>query len=78
MQAAKAQASLRICANSLEPSLLADAINTKISYTEQLDINLHFFSRILRDVAHIFLYRLYGAMNNIHYVSSKIQDIFKQ
>ena len=33
MRAAKAQASLRICADSLEPSLLADAISVEIPYT---------------------------------------------
>ena len=33
MRAAKAQASLRICVASLEPSLLADAISTEILCT---------------------------------------------
>ena len=33
MRAAKAQASLRICADSLEPSLLADVISVEVLYT---------------------------------------------
>ena len=39
MQAPKAQASLRICADSPEPSLLDDAISTKIACAGSLIID---------------------------------------